>query len=347
MDSVTSSVVFTNEAIRASLSGPENDSANNDDKIKMKDKSVRGKGVVACNIIHDEHGLLFDILCSLSWRPFSFVPLTNFALFQRLPAELRSIIWKFACNSKPTTFIPFFWDPYTGLYNDDYTDSYTGPKCDSIASILLATSESRAEALKIYIAVKLPSFLQDSSLMARPETMYVHPSIDVAWICEPRSRGISDIFQTAMLLQPESIPIPEVADRLTAYMTEILTAGVKRVCFDMDTWTNMVDNEVCYSALEKAVGGFHLIIVDGDHTICEGSWEERWVGRAGRAMDGWQLDASANLWSTMLDQILLDHDKKFRDLVEEKGWVVGAEVVWSGTRLPSEMKRVEGHELYA
>ncbi|KAH7410887.1 hypothetical protein BKA64DRAFT_719720 [Cadophora sp. MPI-SDFR-AT-0126] len=219
----------------------------------------------------------------------------------------------------------------SGIEINDHPHS--GPIYDSIASILLATSESRAEALRIYRTIKLHSFFQDSTSAARPDPMYIHPSIDIAWVCKARRRDTSDLFEVAMLLQPESIPIPEVADRLTVYISQLLDTGIKRVCFDIDIWTTMIDCENCHPALEKALGRFDVIIVDEDQTTCEGPWRELWANRAGRVVEGLNLDPSADLRSTMVHQMLLDYDTKLKDLLQEKGWIMRGEILWSGLEI--------------
>lgn len=76
--------------------------------------------------------------------------------------------------------------------------------------------------------------------------MYIHTSIDVAWICRSRCRNISEILEVAMSFHPESIPIPEVAVRLTAYITELMSVGIKRVCFDSHIWDTMIECEKCH-----------------------------------------------------------------------------------------------------
>ena len=123
---------------------------------------------------------MFKVLRALSWPVSTSALLTKFSLFAKLSAEvtclvisharrffstspilsgscidadLRILQWRFACNGKATSFIPFFWDPYAGLYTDHFSDSYSGPKCDSIASILLVPSESRtkhSESTKLF-----------------------------------------------------------------------------------------------------------------------------------------------------------------------------------------------------
>lgn len=102
-----------------------------------------------------------------------------------------------------------------------------------------------------------------------------------------------------MSFHPESIPIPEVAVRLTAYITELMSVGIKRVCFDSHIWDTMIECEKCHLGLERAIGGFDTIIVDDDRTICEGSLRQTWASRASRAAVGVKLDASADPITTM------------------------------------------------
>lgn len=135
---------------------------------------------------------MFKILRALSWPVSTSALLTKFTLFAKLSAEvtclvvsharrffstspilsgscidadLRILQWRFACNGKATSFIPFFWNPYAGLYTDHFSDSYSGPKCDSIAIILLVPSESRtkhSESTNYSTLQDLPRQLSDS-----------------------------------------------------------------------------------------------------------------------------------------------------------------------------------------
>ena len=159
--------------------------------------------------------------------------------------------------------------------------------------------QSLAPSTQNLQTIQLSKTFQDNYPTARPETMYIHTSIDVAWICRSRCRNISEILEVAMSFHPESIPIPEVAVRLTAYITELMSVGIKRVCFDSHIWDTMIECEKCHLGLERAIGGFDTIIVDDDRTICEGSLRQTWASRASRAAVGVKLDASADPITTM------------------------------------------------
>ncbi|KAK0119945.1 hypothetical protein ONS95_011369 [Cadophora gregata] len=159
--------------------------------------------------------------------------------------------------------------------------------------------------------------------------MYLHPSIDVAWICKFQDKDTSDMFQVLMSVRPESIPLPQVVDTIMTYITELLNPGTKRVCFDSEIWMYMLYYEAGYSVLVKSLSGFDIII-DWDQIICEGSWKVRWASRAGHADEGVKLGSSADLRRILTHHTMLEYDTHLRALVDEKGWVVRAEVVWSG-----------------
>jgi hypothetical protein len=209
----------------------------------------------------------------------------EFTLFSRLPAEIQSMIWKYAA------YVPRIVAIKTIPFRHKCFISNSPP-----SPLLLTTTEARAEALKVLRPITRPCRTAKGMILA-------NPLVDTMWILGGNMSGFKSYDCVLQAVSYVGFPLDFAG-----------TPIIERLAFPYQFWKEAEDNNKTLEILDafKVLGTREVILVVGNETISQSPdviFEEpkerpgrhsdakvnKWYGTTNCRMQRWDLLAEHHL----------------------------------------------------